>query len=434
MTADGPLILRAPVDDAFMARLDDFIAAKRDHAEDVTTAALAIVRDVQARGDEAVAEYTKRFDGFDPMEIGFQVGRDEIDAAETACPEDVRDALTLAASRIRAYHERQRPEAVSYTDDAGVTLGYRWSPVRAAGLYVPGGKAVYPSSVLMNAIPAKAAGVERVVMTVPTPEGQINPVVLAAARIAGVDTIYRVGGAQAVAALAFGTTSIARVDRIAGPGNAYVNAAKRLVYGQVGIDLLAGPSEILVIADKDNDPAWIAMDLLSQAEHDEAARAVLITDDETFAQAVVAAVDRHLETLERREIAGASWRTHGGVIVVDRLDQAPDIVNRLAPEHLEIATADPEALLGDITEAGAIFLGNHTPEAVGDYVAGTNHVLPTGGAARFASGLSVLDFMKRTSVVRCSPEGLRAIGPAGITLARAEGLEAHAQSIAQRLT
>jgi len=384
-------------------------------------------------GDAALVEYTRRFDRLDPGSAGFAVSGREVAEAVDACVPEALDALKLAAGRIEAYHRRQYPEDLDYTDESGVALGARWRPVAAAGLYVPGGTAAYPSSVLMNAVPARVAGVGRIVMVVPTPDGRINPLVLAAAHIAGVSEIYRVGGAQAVAALAFGTATIAPVDKIVGPGNAYVAAAKRQVFGVVGIDSIAGPSEILVVADSANDPRWIAVDLLSQAEHDTAAQSILVTDDADFADAVTAAVDQTLPSLARAEIAGESWRRHGLVIRVDRLDQAPALVDRIAPEHLELAVADPEALAARIRNAGAMFLGRHTPEAVGDYVAGPNHVLPTGRTARFSSGLSVLDFMKRTSIVRCDAEALAAIGPAAVTLAECEGLGAHALSVAVRL-
>ncbi len=427
-----PPVLKAS-DPTFDQDLTAFIAAKRDHDVDVLATVQDIVAEVRARGDAALRDYTKRFDRFDPGANGFRIPADAGARALAACAPETRAALELAAQRIQAYHERQLPDDFRFTDSVGVELGHRWRAVDAVGIYVPGGKAAYPSSLLMNAVPAKVAGVERIVMTVPTPDGVLNPIILAAAELAGVTEIHTVGGAQAVAALAYGTASIAPVDQIVGPGNAYVSTAKRLVYGHVGIDLLAGPSEIVVVADRENDPAWVAIDLLSQAEHDEVARSVLITDDPAFADQVVAAVDTHLESLERKDIAGASWRDQGAVILVEDLEQAVPVVNRLAPEHLEIATADPDALADRIRHAGAIFLGRHTPEAVGDYVAGTNHVLPTGGAARFASGLSVLDFMKRTSLVRCSPGGLAAIGPAAVTLAQEEGLGAHARSISVRL-
>ena len=357
----------------------------------------------------------------------------EIDALIAQVPEAERAALALAAERIRAYHARQMPADESWTDAQGAMLGWRWTPVSAAGLYVPGGLASYPSSVLMNAIPAKVAGVERLAITVPTPDGEANPLVLLAARLAGVDEVYRIGGAQAIAALAYGTETIAPVDKITGPGNAFVAAAKRRVFGKVGIDMIAGPSEILVIADADNNPDWIALDMLSQAEHDESAQSILVTDSADFARKVSDAIDRQLETLERREIAGASWRDFGAIIVVPDLDTAAVLSNRVAPEHLELCVADVDALACKITHAGAIFLGAWTPEAIGDYVGGPNHVLPTARSARFSSGLSVMDFLKRTTLARMTPEALKAIGPAAETLAQSESLEAHGLSVRARL-
>jgi histidinol dehydrogenase len=402
-----------------------------DAAVDATVA--EIIADVRRRGIEAVLELTARLDRLEltPETVAFTEA--EIDAAIASVPPAERDALELAAERIRAYHARQLPEDARWTDEAGAVLGWRWTPVGSAGLYVPGGRASYPSSVLMSAIPARVAGVERLVVCAPTPEGAVNPLVLLAARIAGVETVYRVGGAQAIAALAFGAGPIAPVDKIVGPGNAYVAAAKARVFGTVGIDTIAGPSEVLVIADRDNDPDWIALDLLAQAEHDADAQAILVTDDPALARAVAAAVERRLATLARSAIAGASWRDHGAVIIVGRLDDAVALVDRVAPEHLQICTADPGHLAARIRNAGAIFLGRATPEAIGDYVAGPSHVLPTAGSARFSSGLSVLDFMKRTSVAGVAPGALRAIGPAAEALARSEGLEAHALSIAARL-
>jgi histidinol dehydrogenase len=393
----------------------------------------AIIADVRTRGDAAVIDLTARFDrltltpetlAFTPAEIAAEVA--------SVSPED-RAALDLAATRIRAYHERQRPTDESWTDSTGATLGWRWTPVSAAGLYVPGGTASYPSSVLMNAIPAKVAGVDRLVIACPTPDGKVNPLVLLAAQIAGVDVIYRIGGAQAVAAFAYGTETIAPVDKITGPGNAYVAAAKRRVFGRVGIDMIAGPSEILVIADADNDPDWIALDLLSQAEHDASAQSILITTDAGFGQAVAAAVAKRLETLDRRAIAGASWAANGAIITVRSLDEAATLSNRIAPEHLELCTSDPEGLATKITHAGAIFLGQYTPEAIGDYVGGPNHVLPTARSARFSSGLSVLDFMKRTTLAKMTPEALKAIGPAAERLAQSESLQAHGLSVRARL-
>jgi histidinol dehydrogenase len=388
---------------------------------------------VRARGDAALIDLTARFDRMEVSAEGLAFSDTEIEAEIAKVSPEDRAALELAAERIRAYHARQLPEDQSWTDESGATLGWRWTPVSAAGLYVPGGQASYPSSVLMNAIPAKVAGVGRLVVTCPTPGGVVNPLVLLAARIAGVDTVYRVGGAQAVAALAYGTATIAPVDKITGPGNAYVAAAKRRVFGRVGIDMIAGPSEILVIADADNDPDWVALDLLSQAEHDESAQSILITTDAGFGQAVAAAVETRLETLERRVIAGASWRENGAVIMVRDLAEAAALANRIAPEHLELLVADPEALAAQIPHAGAIFLGAWTPEAIGDYVGGPNHVLPTARSARFSSGLNVLDFMKRTTMARMTPEALAAIGPAAERLAISESLEAHGLSVRARL-
>ncbi|WP_281825107.1 histidinol dehydrogenase [Jannaschia rubra] len=417
----------------FDARFAALLTMKREDAPDVDDAVAAIIADVRERGDAAVCELTARFDRFDLTPDTIRLTGSEIAEAAAGVPDAERAALELAAARIRAYHERQMPRDESWTDDAGATLGWRWGPVDAAGLYVPGGLASYPSSVLMNAIPARVAGVGRLVMCVPTPDGVLNPLVLLAAQISGVTEICRIGGAQAIAAMAWGTESIAPVDKITGPGNAYVAAAKRRVFGRVGIDMIAGPSEILVIADADNDPDWIAVDLLSQAEHDESAQSILITDDAAFGRAVAEAVETRLVTLERRAIAGASWRDFGAVVVVRDLDEAAALSNRVAPEHLELAVADPDALAAKITHAGAIFLGAWTPEAVGDYVGGPNHVLPTARSARFSSGLSVLDFMKRTTLARMSPDAVRAIGPAAVTLATSESLEAHGLSVQARL-
>lgn len=417
----------------FEARFQDLLGAKREVQEDLNNAVTSILNDVKARGDAAVLEYTKRWDRLDLTADAMAFTAEEITAAVAQCDTDTLDALKLAAARIEAFHRTQPIESSFFTDPAGVRLGARWTPVGAVGLYVPGGLASYPSSVLMNAIPAKVAGVPRIAMVVPTPDGVINPLVLAAAQLAGVTEIYRIGGAQAVGALAFGTETIKPVDKITGPGNAFVAAAKRQVFGTVGIDMIAGPSEILVVADGQNDPAWIAADLLSQAEHDTSAQSILITDDASFADAVSAAVDAHLATLPRAEIAGTSWRDHGAIILVDRLDDAVPLVDRLAPEHLELAVADPDALAAKIRNAGAIFLGRYTPEAIGDYVAGPNHVLPTARSARFSSGLNVLDFMKRTTLVGCTPESLAKIGPAAVSLANSEGLGAHALSVAIRL-
>ena len=414
--------------EAFAAVVSDRRESDADVARDVA----AILADVRARGDAALADYTARFDGHelpDDWRIPAETCREAFDALDPA----LRAALELAAERIRAYHEAQLPEDRDYTDASGVRLGAKWRAVDGAGLYVPGGRAAYPSSLLMNAIPAKVAGVGRLVVTTPTPKGQVNPLVLAAAHLAGVDEVWRVGGAQAIAALAYGTERIAPVDVITGPGNAWVAEAKRQLYGVVGIDMVAGPSEILVIADGKNDPQWIAADLLSQAEHDPAAQSILITDDAAFADAVTAAVEAEIALLPTAAVARASWDTHGVIIVVDSLDEAPALANALAAEHVEIATDAPEALFKGIRHAGSVFLGRHTPEAIGDYVAGPNHVLPTGRRARFASGLSVLDFMKRTSFLSVSEASLGAVGPAAVALAEAEGLAAHARSIELRL-
>jgi histidinol dehydrogenase len=414
--------------EAFAAVVSDRRESDADVARDVA----AILADVRTRGDEALAEYTARFDGHDlgdDWRIPAETCREAFDALDPP----LRAALELAGERIRAYHDAQLPEDRDYTDAAGVRLGAKWRPVDGAGLYVPGGRAAYPSSLLMNAIPAKVAGVGRLVVTTPTPKGAINPLVLAAAHLAGVDEVWRVGGAQAIAALAYGTQRIAPVDVITGPGNAWVAEAKRQLYGVVGIDMVAGPSEILVIADGANDPQWIAADLLSQAEHDPAAQAILITDDAAFADAVAEAVEAEIALLPTAAVARASWDAHGVIIVAGSLDEAPALANALAAEHVEIATADPEALFADIRHAGSVFLGRYTPEAIGDYVAGPNHVLPTGRRARFASGLSVLDFMKRTSFLSVSEGSLGAVGPAAVALAEAEGLAAHARSIELRL-
>ncbi|MGR3540168.1 MAG: histidinol dehydrogenase [Hasllibacter sp.] len=420
-------------EEGFGTAFEALLTAKREDSPEVDEAVAAIIADVRARGDAALADLTLRFDRVD-VSGRLRVAEDEIEAAMAEAPDAEVEALRLAAGRIRAYHERQMPRDDSWEDAAGATLGWRWTPVDAAGLYVPGGLASYPSSVLMNAVPAKVAGVGRLAMVTPTPDGQVNPLVLAAARIAGVDEVWRIGGAQAVAALAYGTESIAPVDKITGPGNAYVAAAKRRVFGKVGIDSIAGPSEVLVIADAANDPDWVAVDLLSQAEHDASAQAILITDDEAFGAAVMAAVDARLRTLERRAIAGPSWRDFGAVIACRDMAEAADLANRLAPEHLELLVDDADALAGRIRHAGAIFLGRWTPEAIGDYVAGPNHVLPTSRTARFSSGLSVLDFLKRTTLTRMTPAALKAAGPAAETLARSESLEAHGLSVALRLS
>ncbi len=417
----------------FEAAFTALLGMKREDSPDVDATVAAIIADVRARGDAAVIELTAKFDRLEltPETLAFTAAEIASEVARVS-PED-RAALELAAARIRAYHARQMPEDHMWQEDNGAQLGWRWTPVSAAGLYVPGGLASYPSSVLMNAIPAKVAGVERLAIACPTPGGVVNPLVLLAAQIAGVDVIYRIGGAQAIAALAYGTDSIAAVDKITGPGNAFVAAAKRRVFGKVGIDMIAGPSEILVIADGDTDPDWIALDLLSQAEHDESAQSILITPDAAYARAVTAAVEKRLETLERRAIAGASWRDFGAVIVTRDLEEAAALSNRVAPEHLELCVADPDALSARITDAGAIFLGGWTPEAIGDYVGGPNHVLPTARSARFSSGLSVMDFLKRTTLAKMTPEALAAIGPAAERLAISESLEAHGLSVRARL-
>jgi histidinol dehydrogenase len=406
---------------------------KREISEDVDQAVRAIIDDVVARGDAALIDQTRRFDGLDLTPQTLRVSDREIEGALGRCSREALDALDLARERIEAYHRAQRPEDFTHTDALGVTLGWRWTALESVGLYVPGGTASYPSSVLMNALPARVAGVARIVMTVPTPRGETNPLVLAAARLAGVDEVYRVGGAQAVAALAYGTGTIAPVAKIVGPGNAYVAAAKRRVFGQVGIDMIAGPSEVLILADEGANPEWVAADLLAQAEHDPAAQSILVTDSAALADAVEAAVERQLRLLPREPIARASWTDFGAVILVGSLAEAVPLVDRLAPEHLEIETREPESLAARVRNAGSIFLGSHTPEAIGDYVGGPNHVLPTARSARFSSGLGVLDFMKRTSILKCDPEALRALGPAAIALGRSEGLEAHARSVAIRL-
>jgi histidinol dehydrogenase len=417
----------------FEARMEALLSEERAAGADLQAAVAEIVADVRVRGVEAVVERTRSLDRWEATEEMLALSEAEIAAAVAQVPAAQREALELAAGRIRAYHARQLPEDAEWTDGTGATLGWRWRPVDAAGLYVPGGLASYPSSLLMNALPARVAGVGRLVVCAPTPDGAVNPLVVLAARIAGADAIYRVGGAQAIAALAYGAGPIRPVDKITGPGNAWVAEAKRQVFGRVGIDMIAGPSEVLVIADRENDPDWLAMDLLAQAEHDESAQSILVTDDPELAEAVERAVERALQSLPRAAIAGASWRAHGAVITVPDLEAAAEVANRVAPEHLELCVAEPEALFARIRHAGAVFLGRHTPEAVGDYVGGPNHVLPTAGSARFSSGLSVLDFMKRTTTARLAPEALAAIGPAAETLAEAEGLEAHARSVALRL-
>lgn len=420
-------------DPDFESAFRRLLKANRETGVDVDDAVRAILSDVRERGDAAVIDYTSKFDQFDLTPETLAFSADDIAGAREQCSSDVLDALEIAVARITDYHQRQVPDDLDYTDDAGVRLGYRWTPLQAAGLYVPGGTAAYPSSVLMNALPAKIAGVERLAMVVPTPNGEINPLVLAAAAIAGIDEIYRIGGAQAIGALAYGTETIACVDKIVGPGNAYVAAAKRQVFGAVGIDMVAGPSEILVLADGANDPAWTAADLISQAEHDTAAQSILITDDAGFADAVQTAIDGLLDTLPRAEIAAASWRDFGAMIVIGDLADAIPLIDRIAPEHLEIATDDPDALAAQVRNAGAIFLGRYAPEALGDYVAGPNHVLPTARSARFSSGLGVLDFFKRTSIIGCDADALAKIGPAAVSLATAEGLDAHGLSVKIRL-
>jgi len=418
----------------FETRFAALLGMKREDSPDVDAVVADIIADVRGRGDAAVLELTARFDRMQLAPGAMASSPAEIDAAAAQVPAPERAALELAAERIRAYHLRQMPKLEQrWVDQTGAELGWRWSPVGAAGLYVPGGIASYPSSVLMNAIPAKVAGVRRLAICVPTPDAVVNPAVLLAARIAGVEEIYRIGGAQAIAAMAYGTATIAPVDKITGPGNAFVAAAKRRVFGRVGIDMIAGPSEILVIADRDNDPDWLALDLMSQAEHDESAQSILVTDDAGLAKAVAQAVEARLQTLERRAVAGTSWRDFGAVIVVRDLDEAADLSNRIAPEHLELCVADADGLSDKCTEAGAIFLGKWTPEAIGDYVGGPNHVLPTARSARFSSGLNVMDFLKRTTLARMGPEALKAIGPAAEVLARSESLEAHGLSVSARL-
>jgi histidinol dehydrogenase len=419
--------------DDFAQGFRAFLDTKREVAADVEAAARTIVADVVVRGDQALKEYTRKFDRFDLDAAGLRVQPAEISAALDASGAKALSALELARDRIEAFHRRQLPQDDRFEDALGVELGSRWTAIEAVGLYVPGGTAAYPSSVLMNAVPARVAGVPRIVMVVPAPGGAVPPLVLAAAKLAGVDEIFRVGGAQAIAALAYGTESIAPVAKIIGPGNAYVAAAKRIVFGKVGIDMIAGPSEVLILADKTGNPAWIAADLLAQAEHDASAQAILVTDDAALAAAVERTIDDELKRLPRGEIAGASWRDFGAVILVRELDEAVALVDAIAPEHLEIAAADADRLARRIRNAGAIFIGAHTPEAIGDYVAGSNHVLPTARSARFSSGLGVLDFMKRTSILKCGPEQLRALADAAVTLAEAEGLDAHARSVAIRL-
>lgn len=407
-----------------------FLEERRETPLDVDDAVRDVLGAVRTRGLEAVLEFGRKFDGVDLTEASIRVSPEEIAKGLADCPEEVTEAIRFAAARIKSYHERQRPSDLRFIDEAGVELGWRWTPIEAVGIYVPGGRAAYPSTVLMNAVPARVAGVDRIAMV--TPPGRLQPAVLAAASIAGVSEIWRVGGAQAVGALAYGAGPILPVDKIVGPGNAYVTAAKRRVYGTVGIDALAGPSEIVVVADRNNRPDWIAADLLSQAEHDPAAQAILITDDTVFAMAVAAAVEDQLGSLSTAQDAAASWRDHGAIIIAP-LDVAVGLVNRIAPEHVEFALDEPERLADHVRHAGAIFLGRHAPEAIGDYVAGSNHVLPTSRAARFSSGLSLFDFIKRTSIIKCDQAAFEVLGPPTIALADAEGLPAHARSAAIRL-
>lgn len=429
------MVLRLNITDAdFDTRFEALLGLKRESDPDVQETARGIIAQIRGGGDKTLIALTQQFDRFEIADgAALRFTEVEIDAAIAKVDADERQALTHAAERIRAFHARQKPTDDMFEDAVGTTLGHRWTPIGAVGVYVPGGTASYPSSVLMNTIPAKVAGVPRVAMVVPTPDGKINPLVLLAARIAGVDEVYRIGGAQAVAALAYGTESVSPVDKIIGPGNAWVSAAKREVFGKVGIDMIAGPSEILVVADGKNDPSWIAADLLSQAEHDVAAQSILITDDAAFADAVVAAVEAHLAVLPRTAIASQSWVDHGAIILIDDIADAGGLIDRIAPEHLELAVDDPQAMLGDFSHAGSIFMGRQTPEAVGDYIGGPNHVLPTSRSARFSSGLNVLDFMKRSTLLGCSSQSLAAIGPDAVRLAQSEGLGAHAMSIALRL-
>ncbi|MBT1155702.1 histidinol dehydrogenase [Aminobacter anthyllidis] len=417
----------------FEKRFAAFLTTKREISPDVDATVRAIIDDVRSRGDAALVDYTQKFDRADLSKLGIAVSRADIDQAYKDADPETIEALRFARDRIRSHHARQMPKDDRYIDPIGVELGSRWTAVEAVGLYVPGGTASYPSSVLMNAVPAQVAGVERIVIVVPATGGIINPLVLVAADLAGVSEIYRVGGAQAVAALAYGTETIRPVAKIVGPGNAYVAAAKRQVFGTVGIDMIAGPSEVLVVADADNDPDWLAADLLAQAEHDVSAQSILLTNDAAFGKSVEEAVERQIKLLPRAETAAASWRDFGAVILVDDFDAAMPLVNRIAAEHLELAVADPEAMLSKVRNAGAIFVGKHTPEVIGDYVGGSNHVLPTARSARFSSGLTVLDFVKRSSILKLGPDQLRALAPAAIALAKAEGLDAHARSVAIRL-
>ena len=425
-------VLRQSADN-FETEFKAFLGSKREVSQSVDDTVRAIIHKVREDGDKALIDYSMKFDRVDLSSIGIQVTEQEIEEAISKVEPKTLEALQLAHDRISLYHKKQLPQNESFTDPLGVELGWRWTAVQSVGLYVPGGTASYPSSVLMNAVPAKVAGVERIVMVVPAPDGKINPLVLAAAKLGGVNEIYRVGGAQAIAALAYGTETIDPVVKIVGPGNAYVAAAKRQVFGKVGIDMIAGPSEVLVLADKYNDADWIAADLLAQAEHDTAAQSILMTDDEAFANAVMNAVDTQLKTLLRGQTAAASWRDFGAVILVDDFQSALPLANRIAPEHMELAVENPEVLLPNIKNAGAIFIGRYTPEVIGDYVGGSNHVLPTARSARFSSGLSVLDYMKRSSILKLGAEQLRVLGPAAIELANAEGLQAHGRSVAVRL-
>ncbi|MBX3519514.1 MAG: histidinol dehydrogenase [Xanthobacteraceae bacterium] len=427
-----PITLETSAPD-FAARFETFLGGKREVSEDVDASAREILRGVETRGDEALIEYSKKFDRVDLKPETIRISAGEIDAAFKNADKKTLDALQFAKDRIEAHHKKQVPQDQRYTDPLGVELGYRWSALKSVGIYVPGGKAAYPSSVLMNAVPAVVAGVPRIAMCVPAPDGAINPLVLVAAKLAGVTEIYRVGGAQAIAALAYGTKTIAPVAKIVGPGNAYVAAAKRLVFGRVGIDMVAGPSEVLVIADTNANPDWIAADLLAQAEHDEAAQSILMTDSRELATQVTKAVESQLKTLPREKIAGESWKNFGAIILLKNLSEAPALADRIAAEHLEIIVADAENLMKQIRNAGAFFIGQYTPEAIGDYVGGSNHVLPTARAARYASGLGVLDFMKRSSILKLDAEQLRALGDAAMTLGEAEGLQAHARSISIRL-
>ncbi|UFI06182.1 histidinol dehydrogenase [Roseibium aggregatum] len=429
------VVLRLNINDArFEDQFKALLSGKREVSEDVDQIVRDILERVRTEGDKAVLDYTARFDRLQTESMAeLTVSAAEIDAALAKVPQETLDALQLAHDRIHAHHARQMPKDDRYTDSIGVELGSLWTAVEAVGIYVPGGTASYPSSVLMNAVPAKVAGVERIVMVVPSPDGVLNPLVLAAARIAGVTEIYRIGGAQAVAALAYGTQTIAPVAKIVGPGNAFVAAAKRRVFGTVGIDMIAGPSEVLILADSGNNADWLAADLLAQAEHDTAAQSILITDSEDLASQVEAAVEAQLKTLPREDVARASWQDYGAIILVDDLEATMPLANRIAPEHLELAVADPEALLKKVRNAGAVFLGHYTPEAIGDYVGGSNHVLPTARSARFSSGLSVLEFVKRTSILKCNADNLRQLGPAAIALGESEGLSAHARSVSIRL-